>query len=258
VATSRRISDQQHGSSIRPTAGLIVLTVLFAIVLVRPALAYVVEPGSSNNEVRIQIDDRRGATDSAVLSAEIVSAPAWMTATSPEITTGRVRTIVVTFDVAEAAMGPGGVLIVHLIGESPSGLPTIDRLRSIPLTLAGNADPVQRGFTIDECCLTPSTVEEPDVTLALPILVGVTPNPVRNLANVVFALPEEGGHADLRIYDVQGRTMERIETPHLAGGYHKIAWDGTDLRGRDVAPGVYFYTLSVGSWTETRKLQLLK
>jgi flagellar hook assembly protein FlgD len=41
-------------------------------------------------------------------------------------------------------------------------------------------------------------------------------------------------------------------------GYHTVTWDGKDGSGKRVPSGVYFYRLSVGEFTATRRMLLMK
>jgi len=43
-----------------------------------------------------------------------------------------------------------------------------------------------------------------------------------------------------------------------AAGAYKVFWDGRDQTGKHVASGVYFYKLNAGSFTQTKKMVLLK
>ena len=42
------------------------------------------------------------------------------------------------------------------------------------------------------------------------------------------------------------------------GGSHDVTWDGRNARGGSLASGVYFYRLTAGSHTESKKMVLLK
>jgi flagellar hook assembly protein FlgD len=44
----------------------------------------------------------------------------------------------------------------------------------------------------------------------------------------------------------------------LPAGTHKVVWDGTDDDGRDVGSGVYFYRMTIGDFTATKKMLLIK
>ena len=67
----------------------------------------------------------------------------------------------------------------------------------------------------------------------------------------------------LRIYAVNGALVRTLALGHQpAGMYHNRSraahWDGRNEQGESVASGVYFYTLSVGDFTATRKMLIQK
>ena len=67
----------------------------------------------------------------------------------------------------------------------------------------------------------------------------------------------------LTIYDLQGRVVRDLDLGHQrAGMYHTRSraahWDGKNTQGESVASGVYFYTLTAGDFTATRKLLIRK
>ena len=67
----------------------------------------------------------------------------------------------------------------------------------------------------------------------------------------------------LTIYDIQGRVVRDLDLGHQrAGRYHTRSraayWDGKNAQGESVASGVYFYTLTAGEFTATRKLLIRK
>ena len=73
-----------------------------------------------------------------------------------------------------------------------------------------------------------------------------------------FTLP---GNAPvcLQIYDLAGRQVRSFVRDMLSAGTHRIAWDGRDSRGREVAGGLYLYRLVVaGKLQQTGKVMLLK
>ena len=67
----------------------------------------------------------------------------------------------------------------------------------------------------------------------------------------------------LTIYDIQGRVVRILDLGHQrAGVYHSRSraayWDGRNTHGEPVASGVYFYTLTAGNFTATRKMLIRK
>jgi len=41
-------------------------------------------------------------------------------------------------------------------------------------------------------------------------------------------------------------------------GFHRVLWNGKDRNDRDVATGIYFYSLKAGSYRAIRKMILLR
>lgn len=64
------------------------------------------------------------------------------------------------------------------------------------------------------------------------------PNPFRDTAGLVFALPR-GGAMAVDIVDVAGRLVRRLESRAERAGEQVVTWDGRDTFGVPVAPGVY-------------------
>lgn len=74
-------------------------------------------------------------------------------------------------------------------------------------------------------------------------LLGHWPNPVRESANIAFALPAGLSRAaTLDVYDAQGRHVRALGTA-LSPGTHHVTWDGHDDAGAPVRAGVYWYRL---------------
>ena len=65
------------------------------------------------------------------------------------------------------------------------------------------------------------------------------------------------------IYDMDGQLVRRLPLGHRAAGIYKsrsraLHWDGRNQHGEAVASGIYFYTLTAGEFTETRRMLILK
>ena len=75
-----------------------------------------------------------------------------------------------------------------------------------------------------------------------------------------LAVPAE---VALTIYDTNGGAVRRLAVGHQAAGLYRSQsraayWDGRNQRGESVASGLYFYTLSAGDFTATRKMLIRK
>jgi hypothetical protein len=78
------------------------------------------------------------------------------------------------------------------------------------------------------------------------------PNPFNPVTNIEITLPK-ASHTKLTIYDVQGREMVIAVDKQLHAGSYKIEWNASGYPS-----GVYFYVLSSGDFTETKKMVLVK
>ena len=65
-------------------------------------------------------------------------------------------------------------------------------------------------------------------------------------------------HIDLRIFDVRGRTVRTLVNGAQAPGRYAIAWDGRDERGNALGTGMYFYRLQTPTFTQAKKMMLVK
>ena len=78
------------------------------------------------------------------------------------------------------------------------------------------------------------------------------PNPFNPATLISFSIPNDE-FVSLRIYDVLGREVAQIINERRSAGTHQIEFDGTALNS-----GVYYYTLTAGSYTETKKMLMVK
>ncbi|HKK71251.1 MAG TPA: C25 family cysteine peptidase [Candidatus Krumholzibacteria bacterium] len=83
------------------------------------------------------------------------------------------------------------------------------------------------------------------------------PNPFNPTTTIGFSIPVET-EVRLTVYDLRGRRVATIVDDVLPGGRHRSTWNGCDDRGRPLASGTYFYRLTAGERTLSRKMLLLK
>jgi hypothetical protein len=77
------------------------------------------------------------------------------------------------------------------------------------------------------------------------------PNPFNPATTIEFSLPAEGP-ATLVVYDLLGREVAHLADGINSAGIHRVPWNATGLAG-----GVYFYRLTAGRFTETRRMLYL-
>ncbi|MCK4236818.1 MAG: T9SS type A sorting domain-containing protein, partial [Candidatus Krumholzibacteria bacterium] len=83
------------------------------------------------------------------------------------------------------------------------------------------------------------------------------PNPFNPSTQIVFSI-RETADVSLRIYNASGRLVRVLVEGKWEVGRHRVVWDGKDDSGRAVASGVYFYRLTAGAFTKTKKMVLLR
>jgi len=62
----------------------------------------------------------------------------------------------------------------------------------------------------------------------------------------------------LAVYDVSGRLVRRLVDARRAPGEYEAEWDGLDDRGVAVSSSVYYYRLSVGGFSASKKIVLIR
>jgi len=82
------------------------------------------------------------------------------------------------------------------------------------------------------------------------------PNPFNPFTNLSFTLPEAANYS-LNIYNVAGQLVRSYDGMGVAG-LNVVSWDAKDNAGVEVASGIYFYKLTAGSLTATKKMVMLK
>jgi hypothetical protein len=83
------------------------------------------------------------------------------------------------------------------------------------------------------------------------------PNPFNPETNISFSLPQES-QVNLKIYNLKGQLVKVLVKAKLSAGIHAFSWNGKDESGKDVSSGIYFYKLTAGEYSETRKMVRIK
>ena len=78
------------------------------------------------------------------------------------------------------------------------------------------------------------------------------PNPFNPVTKIRFDVVRVGD-VKLVVYDVMGREIQTLVNERLQPGTYETTFDGSMLNS-----GVYFYRLSVGDFTETRRMLMVK
>ena len=78
------------------------------------------------------------------------------------------------------------------------------------------------------------------------------PNPFNPSTSIRFALPE-AADVQLELYNVLGQRVAILLNESRDAGYHTVSFDAGNL-----SSGIYLYRMTAGSFTQTKKLTLMK
>jgi hypothetical protein len=78
------------------------------------------------------------------------------------------------------------------------------------------------------------------------------PNPFNPSTTINFSIPQSS-KVTLKIFNTLGQEVSTLINQDMESGVHKINFDASELNS-----GVYFYRLDVGSFSEVKKLTLIK
>jgi predicted CXXCH cytochrome family protein len=83
------------------------------------------------------------------------------------------------------------------------------------------------------------------------------PNPFNPTTKFKFSLPKESD-VTIVVFDITGRVVNTLANSKFGAGQYEVDWDGRNSMNNQIASGVYFYKIVAGSYTEVKKMVLLK
>ncbi|MFQ6094150.1 MAG: cohesin domain-containing protein, partial [bacterium] len=87
------------------------------------------------------------------------------------------------------------------------------------------------------------------------------PNPFNPFTTIDYAIPQTSSDYSrvlLKIYNLKGQLIRTLVDEEKGPGYFSVMWDGRNSLGEAVSSGIYFYTLTVRDYRETKKMIILK
>ena len=78
------------------------------------------------------------------------------------------------------------------------------------------------------------------------------PNPFNPITTIKYTLPK-AAKVKVEVYNLLGQRVEILVDSEQEAGYHSVQWDGSEMTS-----GVYFYRLTAGSFTATKRMVLMK
>ncbi len=78
------------------------------------------------------------------------------------------------------------------------------------------------------------------------------PNPFNPSTQINFSIPKNS-NVSLKVYDSNGSEIATLVNGNKAAGNYQVNFDASKY-----ASGIYYYTITAGSFTYTRKMILMK
>ena len=153
---------------------------------------------------------------------------------------------------------------IEAVAAAPNALSGRDlTYRNVAAALAdarkpGKAVPETLIKVLQHLLIEMEMAEIPESTVLLPNY----PNPFNPETWIPYHLAKDAD-VTLTIYDLRGGVVQQLILGHQAAGVYESRgraayWNGKNQIGEHVASGVYFYTLTAGDFTATRKLLIAK
>jgi hypothetical protein len=99
--------------------------------------------------------------------------------------------------------------------------------------------------------------DDQTVPVATTELLGNYPNPF-NPETLISYNVKTDSPVTIEIYNLKGQKVKSLVEGKAKAGSHSVSWNGTDDNGKKVTSGVYFYRMSSGKYTSSRKMILMK
>lgn len=81
---------------------------------------------------------------------------------------------------------------------------------------------------------------------------GNTPNPFTTSTEIRFDLPE-AAHVKLAVYNMLGQEVRRLVDSDMGAGFQRVTFSTEDLPS-----GVYLYRLTAGTFTDTKRMVIVR
>lgn len=125
--------------------------------------------------------------------------------------------------------------------------------------MAGSTYTLFGGFWLGGAGVAAVDPREADAS-ALPGALGLPPaypNPFNPSATIAFDLPASA-RARVWILNVRGELVATLLDEERAAGRHRVAWDGRNRQGANVASGVYLVVVQAGGKSVSQAISLIR
>jgi hypothetical protein len=101
---------------------------------------------------------------------------------------------------------------------------------------------------------------ETDETQAIPsdfVVYQNYPNPFNPSTKISYGLLT-AEYVEITIYDLSGNRVRTLISAHQQAGQHAVVWDGTNENGERASSGLFYYKITAGNFSVTKRMILLK
>ena len=161
------------------------------------------------------------------------------------------------------------IIVVQSFGESTSAAPNLVVMDSVKLTPATVQAWIQQAKLEDDGSIMfkmgIANLQKLLETITVPKktrLLANYPNPFNPETWIPYQL-SESAEVVLHIYAANGKQVRKLTLGHQTAGIYQSRdraayWNGKNENGESVASGIYFFTLTTGKFTATRRMLLVK
>jgi hypothetical protein len=110
---------------------------------------------------------------------------------------------------------------------------------------------VINGISYGDTTITEVNNSSPKVPLVFALMQNY-PNPFNPSTNIKYSIARSG-RVELSIFNILGQKVKELVNEEKLSGEYEVVFDG-----KEFTSGIYFYRLRTNSFTETKKLILLK
>lgn len=119
-------------------------------------------------------------------------------------------------------------------------------------------DGIGKGLYIDDISFDMVGVEENNsAAIRKYSLNQVFPNPFYKGTKIQYSIPV-ATHTTVKVFNLSGEEVTTLVDKKQLPGSYKITWDGTYSNGKRVSAGIYLYKLTTDTFSETKKMVLMK
>ncbi|GBD90284.1 hypothetical protein BMS3Abin04_01001 [bacterium BMS3Abin04] len=145
--------------------------------------------------------------------------------------------------------------IDNMLIDSTSFIIDAGNDKNVSVTDFGSGDELNGVFDDLKIYSLPQTTDVNDNSESSPLpfkLEQNYPNPFNPSTNIKYSIPQEG-NVQVKIYGLLGNEIMTLVNGYQKPGNYEISFDGSNLTS-----GIYFYQIKAGSFTETKKMVLIR